>query len=170
MTFDVKTGKPIPAAAKDQPKVSADGKTYTYTVRDGLKYSDGKASRRTTSSTDGSGFATQLRLASTRSPATSWPGARTGTAWIRRRTTPRSSRQRRPRSSTTSKCRAATSRSPSRTRLPTSTRSPPLGRRALARGSGHQGWRFVDRPGDVHRERPVHPQRVEAQREDGVHA
>jgi oligopeptide transport system substrate-binding protein len=43
MTFDVKTGKPIPAAAKDQPKVSADGKTYTYTLRDGLKYSDGKA-------------------------------------------------------------------------------------------------------------------------------
>jgi oligopeptide transport system substrate-binding protein len=43
MTFDVKTGKPIPAAAKDQPKVSTDGKTYTYTVRDGLKYSDGKA-------------------------------------------------------------------------------------------------------------------------------
>ncbi len=43
MTFDVKSGKPIPAAAKDQPKVSADGKTYTYTVRDGLKYSDGKA-------------------------------------------------------------------------------------------------------------------------------
>jgi oligopeptide transport system substrate-binding protein len=43
MTFDVKTGKPIPAAAKDQPKVSADGKSYTYTLRDGLKYSDGKA-------------------------------------------------------------------------------------------------------------------------------
>jgi oligopeptide transport system substrate-binding protein len=43
MTFDIKTGKPIPAAAKDQPKVSADGKTYTYTLRDGLKYSDGKA-------------------------------------------------------------------------------------------------------------------------------
>ena len=43
MTFDVKSGKPIPAAAKDQPKVSADGKTYTYTLRDGLKYSDGKA-------------------------------------------------------------------------------------------------------------------------------
>ena len=43
MTFDVKSGKPIPAAAKDQPKVSADGKTYTYTIRDGLKYSDGKA-------------------------------------------------------------------------------------------------------------------------------
>jgi oligopeptide transport system substrate-binding protein len=43
MTFDLKTGKPIPAAAKDQPKVSSDGKTYTYTLRDGLKYSDGKA-------------------------------------------------------------------------------------------------------------------------------
>ena len=43
MTFDLKTGKPIPAAAKDQPKVSSDGKQYTYTLRDGLKYSDGKA-------------------------------------------------------------------------------------------------------------------------------
>ena len=43
MTADVKTGKVIPAAAKDQPKISADGKTYTYTLRDGLKYSDGKA-------------------------------------------------------------------------------------------------------------------------------
>ena len=43
MTADVKTGKVIPAAAKDQPKVSSDGKTYTYTLRDGLKYSDGKA-------------------------------------------------------------------------------------------------------------------------------
>jgi len=43
MSFDLKTGKPIPAAAKDQPKVSADGKSYTYTLRDGLKYSDGKA-------------------------------------------------------------------------------------------------------------------------------
>ena len=43
MTFDITSHKPIPAAAKDQPKVSADGKTYTYTLRDGLKYSDGKA-------------------------------------------------------------------------------------------------------------------------------
>jgi oligopeptide transport system substrate-binding protein len=43
MTPDVKTGKLIPAAAKDQPKISSDGKTYTYTLRDGLKYSDGKA-------------------------------------------------------------------------------------------------------------------------------
>jgi len=42
MTPDLKTGKPIPASAKDQPKVSADGKTYTYTLRDGLKYSDGQ--------------------------------------------------------------------------------------------------------------------------------
>lgn len=41
MTADIKTGKPIPAAAKDQPKVSSDGKEYTYTLRDGLKYSDG---------------------------------------------------------------------------------------------------------------------------------
>src|SRR5213593_372841 len=41
MTFDVKTGKPIPAAAKDQPKVSSDGKQYTYALRDGLKFSDG---------------------------------------------------------------------------------------------------------------------------------
>ena len=41
MTFDTKTLRPIPAAAKDQPKVSSDGLTYTYTLRDGLKYSDG---------------------------------------------------------------------------------------------------------------------------------
>lgn len=41
MTFDITTHKPIPAAAKDQPTVSADGKTYTYTLRDGLTYSDG---------------------------------------------------------------------------------------------------------------------------------
>jgi oligopeptide transport system substrate-binding protein len=43
MTADVKTGNIIPGAAKAQPKVSADGKQYTYTVQDGLKYSDGKA-------------------------------------------------------------------------------------------------------------------------------
>ena len=42
MTPDLKTGKPVPAAAKDQPKISSDGKTYTYTLRDGLKYSDGQ--------------------------------------------------------------------------------------------------------------------------------
>ena len=43
MAFDPKTLKPIPGAAKDQPKVSSDGLTYTYTLRDGLKYSDGSA-------------------------------------------------------------------------------------------------------------------------------
>lgn len=41
MALDPKTLRPIPGAAKDQPKVSADGLTYTYTLRDGLKYSDG---------------------------------------------------------------------------------------------------------------------------------
>jgi ABC-type transport system substrate-binding protein len=96
MTFDIKTGKPIPAAAKDQPKVSADGKTYTYTLRDGLKYSDG--SPLTTSSTDGSASATRPPPVNTRSPATSSRAAASGTRWTRRRTIPRSSRQRRPRS------------------------------------------------------------------------
>lgn len=43
MTYDPKTLKPIPGAAKDQPKVSSDGLTYTYTLRDGIKYSDGSA-------------------------------------------------------------------------------------------------------------------------------
>ena len=43
MAFDPKTLKPIPGAAKDQPKISSDGLTYTYTLRDGLKYSDGTA-------------------------------------------------------------------------------------------------------------------------------
>ena len=43
MTFDPKTLKPIPGAAKENPKLSSDGLTYTYTLRDGLKYSDGSA-------------------------------------------------------------------------------------------------------------------------------
>jgi ABC-type oligopeptide transport system substrate-binding subunit len=41
MTFDPKTLTPIPAAAKDFPRVSPDGLTYTFTLRDDLKYSDG---------------------------------------------------------------------------------------------------------------------------------
>lgn len=43
MTFDPKTLKPVPGAAKANPTLSADGLTYTYTLRDGLKYSDGSA-------------------------------------------------------------------------------------------------------------------------------
>src|SRR5438105_10593347 len=43
MTFDPKTLKPIPAAAKENPKLSSDGLTYPFTLRDGLKYSDGSA-------------------------------------------------------------------------------------------------------------------------------
>ncbi|HET7700011.1 MAG TPA: peptide ABC transporter substrate-binding protein, partial [Candidatus Limnocylindria bacterium] len=41
MTFDSQTTKTIPAAAADQPKWDASKLTYTYTMRDGLKYSDG---------------------------------------------------------------------------------------------------------------------------------
>ena len=43
MAYDPATLKPIPGAAKAQPTVSADGLSYTYTLRDGLKYSDGTA-------------------------------------------------------------------------------------------------------------------------------
>ena len=41
MAFDPKTLKPVPGAAKANPTLSADGLTYTYTLRDGLTYSDG---------------------------------------------------------------------------------------------------------------------------------
>ena len=43
MAFDPKTLRPIPGAAAKDPDVSADGLTYKYTLRDGLKYSDGSA-------------------------------------------------------------------------------------------------------------------------------
>jgi len=43
MTFDTATSKAIPAAAAAAPTLSADGLKYTYTLRDGLKYSDGAA-------------------------------------------------------------------------------------------------------------------------------
>jgi oligopeptide transport system substrate-binding protein len=42
MTFDAKTTKPVPAAAAKMPEVSSDGLKYKYTLRDGLKYSDGQ--------------------------------------------------------------------------------------------------------------------------------
>ncbi len=43
MTFDAVTNKPVPAAAAKMPEVSADGLKLKYTLRDGLKYSDGSA-------------------------------------------------------------------------------------------------------------------------------
>src|SRR5213594_3204796 len=42
MKLDAKTLKPIPAAATKDPDVSSDGLKYTFTLRDGLKYSDGQ--------------------------------------------------------------------------------------------------------------------------------
>ena len=43
MKLDAKTLKPIPGAAAKDPDISSDGLKYTFTLRDGLKYSDGKA-------------------------------------------------------------------------------------------------------------------------------
>ena len=43
MNLDPKTLRPVPAAAAKDPEVSADGLTYKYTLKDGLKYSDGTA-------------------------------------------------------------------------------------------------------------------------------
>jgi oligopeptide transport system substrate-binding protein len=42
MTFDPKSGQPVPLAAKEMPKLSSDGLTYTFTLKDGLQYSDGQ--------------------------------------------------------------------------------------------------------------------------------
>jgi oligopeptide transport system substrate-binding protein len=41
LTFDPKTLQPVPAAARALPDVSDDGLTLTFTLRDGLSYSDG---------------------------------------------------------------------------------------------------------------------------------
>lgn len=43
MTFDAKTLTPIPAAAKEPPRISDDGLTYVFALRDGLTYSDGSS-------------------------------------------------------------------------------------------------------------------------------
>jgi oligopeptide transport system substrate-binding protein len=42
LTFDPKTLQPIPAAARALPAVSDEGLTVTFTLRDGLSYSDGQ--------------------------------------------------------------------------------------------------------------------------------
>jgi len=41
MTLDPKTLKPVPGVAAKDPEVSSDAKTWKFTLRDGVKYSDG---------------------------------------------------------------------------------------------------------------------------------
>ncbi|MBI2773732.1 MAG: peptide ABC transporter substrate-binding protein [Chloroflexi bacterium] len=41
MTLDPKTLKPVPAVAAKEPEVSADAKTWKFTIRDNVKFSDG---------------------------------------------------------------------------------------------------------------------------------
>jgi oligopeptide transport system substrate-binding protein len=41
LSLDPKTLQPVPAAAKEMPTVSADGRTYRFSLRDDGKYSDG---------------------------------------------------------------------------------------------------------------------------------
>lgn len=41
MTLDPKTLRPVPAAAAKEPEISSDQKSWKFTLRDGLKFSDG---------------------------------------------------------------------------------------------------------------------------------
>ncbi len=45
LRFDPQTLRPVPAAAKEPPKVDADGRAYTVALRDGVQFSDGRPVR-----------------------------------------------------------------------------------------------------------------------------